>query len=65
MGQGVKETYSIRIERPGMGDVDDLARTADPQIAAALVQTLLQCRDDRIARIIVQIARTVIQEKAV
>lgn len=61
----MKEAYSVRIERPGMGDVDDLVRTADLQVAAEVVRCLLACHDDRISRVIVAINRTVALDKAI
>jgi hypothetical protein len=61
----MREVYSVKIERPGMGDLDDLAHTDEAVVVAELVRVLLCCHDERIARVVVSISRIVIQEKAV
>lgn len=62
---GMKETYLIAIDRPGMGDIPELCRVYSPDTAAEMVRCLLACSDPNIARVKVEILRTVSQERAV
>ena len=52
----MKQTFLVRIVRPGYADLPELVRTDRPEIAAEVVRVLLAADDPAIQSVIVEIS---------
>ena len=57
--------YTISVHHYDGRTHDDAFRPLNPEIAGEIVRILLACRDERIKAIVVDVKKTVNQEKAV